>query len=104
MMLYPSIDKLLEQVDSKYSMVILSSKRAHELHGRSEPLLDHYQSYKNVGRALEEVVAGELEIDPNSIIPERSPNRHEKRLLFLNFKISSFIFLMPKKSEKTLSV
>ncbi len=41
MMLHPSIDKLLEQVDSKYSMVILSSKRAHQLHGRSEPLLDH---------------------------------------------------------------
>jgi DNA-directed RNA polymerase subunit omega len=32
-MLHPSIDKLLEQVDSKYSMVILSSKRAHSIQG-----------------------------------------------------------------------
>ena len=43
-----------------YTMVILSSKRAHELHQNAEPLLDEYKSYKNVGRALEEIVAGEL--------------------------------------------
>ena len=60
MMLYPSIDKLLDKVSSKYTMVILSSKRAHELHYNAEPLLDEYKSYKNVGRALEEIVAGEL--------------------------------------------
>lgn len=60
MMLYPSIDKLLDKVSSKYTMVILSSKRAHELHHNAEPLLDEYKSYKNVGRALEEIVAGEL--------------------------------------------
>ena len=60
MMLYPSIDKLLDKVSSKYTMVILSSKRVHELHQNAEPLLDEYKSYKNVGRALEEIVAGEL--------------------------------------------
>lgn len=60
MMLYPSIDKLLNKVNSKYTMVILSAKRAHELHNDGEPLLDEYKSYKNVGRALEEIVAGEL--------------------------------------------
>ncbi|AQS52937.1 DNA-directed RNA polymerase subunit omega [Jeotgalibaca dankookensis] len=62
MMLYPSIDKLLEQVNSKYTMVILSSKRAHELHNNGQPLLEEYKSYKNVGRALEEIVAGELSV------------------------------------------
>ncbi len=61
-MLYPSIDKLLEQVNSKYTMVILSSKRAHELHNNGQPLLEEYKSYKNVGRALEEIVAGELSV------------------------------------------
>lgn len=60
MMLYPSIDKLLDKVNSKYTMVILSAKRAHELHNDIDPLLDEYKSYKNVGRALEEIVAGEL--------------------------------------------
>ncbi|QII82713.1 DNA-directed RNA polymerase subunit omega [Jeotgalibaca arthritidis] len=66
MMLYPSIDKLLDQVNSKYSMVIVSAKRAHELHDKAEPLLDEYKSYKNVGRALEEIVAGELTIKDGS--------------------------------------
>ncbi len=66
MMLYPSIDKLLDQVNSKYSMVIVSAKRAHELHEKAEPLLDEYKSYKNVGRALEEIVAGELTIKDGS--------------------------------------
>lgn len=31
MMLKPSIDKLLDKVPSKYSLVILQAKRAHEL-------------------------------------------------------------------------
>lgn len=66
MMLYPSIDKLLEEVDSKYSMVIISAKRAHELHAKAEPLLEEYRSSKNVGRALEEIADGELIIDPDS--------------------------------------
>ncbi|NEW65737.1 DNA-directed RNA polymerase subunit omega [Granulicatella sp. zg-84] len=64
MMLYPSIDKLLDKIDSKYSLVIVSSKRAHELDRHEEGALEDYDSYKNVGRALEEVVAGELTIDP----------------------------------------
>ena len=66
MMLYPSIDKLLDQVNSKDSMVIVSAKRAHELQDKAEPLLDEYKSYKNVGRALEEIVAGELTIKDGS--------------------------------------
>lgn len=66
MMLYPSIDKLLNKIDSKYSLVILSSKRAHELHHQAPGKIENYQSYKNVGRALEEVLAGELEIREDS--------------------------------------
>ena len=66
MMLYPSIDKLLKKIDSKYSLVILSSKRAHELHHHEPPMLEHYESHKNVGRALEEVVAGDLTIREDS--------------------------------------
>ena len=66
MMLYPSIDKLLKKSNSKYSLVILSSKRAHELHHHEPPMLEHYESHKNVGRALEEVVAGDLTIREDS--------------------------------------
>ena len=31
MILYPSVDDLLEQVDSRYSLIMLAAKRAHDL-------------------------------------------------------------------------
>ncbi len=65
MILKPSIDSLLNRVDSKYSLVILSSKRAHELEAGATPLLTRYDSVKNVGRALEEIDAGKIIPDPH---------------------------------------
>ncbi|EFR31243.1 DNA-directed RNA polymerase subunit omega [Eremococcus coleocola] len=62
MMLYPSIDKLVERVPSTYSLIILASKRAHEMQAHKKYQLDDYQSVKPVGQALEEVVADKLEI------------------------------------------
>jgi len=62
MMLYPSIDNLLDKIDSKYSLVILASKRASELRHGETPMLEKYESFKNVGKALEEVAAEELKI------------------------------------------
>jgi len=61
MMLYPSIDKLLEKVNSKYTLVTLSAKRARMLQeGTARTLLEHPKSDKFVGQALEEVNAGLL--------------------------------------------
>ncbi|KRM90689.1 DNA-directed RNA polymerase subunit omega [Liquorilactobacillus cacaonum] len=65
MILYPSVDDLLDRIDSRYSLVMLASKRAHELDAGAIPMLSEYKSVKNVGRALEEVVADDLIIDPN---------------------------------------
>ena len=64
MILYPSVDALLERVDSRYSLILLASKRAHELDAGASSMLEEsdYKSVKNVGRALEEVVAGKLRI------------------------------------------
>ncbi|UUX34078.1 DNA-directed RNA polymerase subunit omega [Fundicoccus culcitae] len=62
MMLYPSIDSLLEKVPSKYSLVILASKRAHEMRVYKNEILKEYKSVKPVGKALEEIVSGDLEI------------------------------------------
>ena len=42
---------------------MLASKRAHELDTGSAPLLDHYESSKSVGKALEEILAGKVTID-----------------------------------------
>ncbi len=59
-MLYPSVDVLKTKIDSKYSLVSLASKRARAMQEGSPELLDSYVSYKNVGKALEEVAAGVL--------------------------------------------
>ncbi|GCF95792.1 DNA-directed RNA polymerase subunit omega [Enterococcus florum] len=65
MMLKPSIDTLLDHVNSKYSLVILASKRAHELDAGSQPTLESFDSVKNVGKALEEIDSGTVINDPH---------------------------------------
>lgn len=65
MMLKPSIDSLLNEVPSKYSLVILASKRAHELDAGTQPTLEGFESVKSVGQALEEIDAGTVINDPN---------------------------------------
>ncbi|MTD30295.1 DNA-directed RNA polymerase subunit omega [Planomicrobium sp. YIM 101495] len=59
-MLYPSVDKLKTQINSKYSLVALASKRARELYEKEEEMLGEYTSAKPVGKALEEIAAGVL--------------------------------------------
>lgn len=65
-MLYPSIDSLLEKVNSKYLLVTIASKRAREMQDAKDFQLDHYVSFKNVGKSLEEINAGVLVIDEDS--------------------------------------
>lgn len=65
MMLKPSIDTLLEKIDSKYSLVILASKRAHELEAGTPAMKDDFYSVKCVGQALEEIDDGDVVADPN---------------------------------------
>lgn len=56
-MIYPSIDKLLNQVGSKYLLVNLVTKRAKELEETKSYQLreTEYKSVKEIGRALEEI-------------------------------------------------
>ena len=88
MILFPSVDELLKRVDSRYSLIMLASKRAHEIDkyradkwraenadqskdnyaaealAQDHPLLlDYYYSTKSVGMALEEIEAGKVTID-----------------------------------------
>ncbi|MDN6900819.1 DNA-directed RNA polymerase subunit omega [Oenococcus sicerae] len=97
-LMYPSVDELLNKVDSRYKLISLASKRATELEelprlkeellklkrqekptdrdkksmqeiaARLEtlvgPTLDSYKSVKPIGRALEEINAGNVRIDP----------------------------------------
>ncbi|WEM61669.1 DNA-directed RNA polymerase subunit omega [Streptococcus parauberis] len=63
MMLKPSIDTLLDKVPSKYSLVILQAKRAHELEAGANPT----QGFKSVKstQALEEIESGNVVIHPD---------------------------------------
>ena len=54
-MLYPSIDSLMTKIDSKYSLVSVAAKRARKLQVNEKLILDKYVSFKNVGKALEEI-------------------------------------------------
>ncbi|MDF7638731.1 DNA-directed RNA polymerase subunit omega [Lactobacillus sp. ESL0791] len=62
---YPSIDKLLDQVDSRYSLSVLAAKRAHELEAGDPEALKDYKCEKVVGQALEEIAAGKVTVDEN---------------------------------------
>jgi len=59
-MLYPSIDSLLEKIDSKYSLVSVAAKRARVMSQVNDERLPKYVSHKHVGKALEEIYSGEL--------------------------------------------
>lgn len=59
-MIYPSIDKLLNIVDSKYQLVHIAARRSKEMtkDGFGQVPPNKYVSSKNIGRALEEVSDG----------------------------------------------
>ena len=56
-MIYPSIDKLLNQVGSKYLLVNLVSKRVQEMKDKKYYQMNDsdYKSKKDIGKALEEI-------------------------------------------------
>lgn len=60
-MIYPSIDKLMNLIDSKYRLVHVVSQRTRQMYATGHYQLkeNEYRSKKNIGRALEEV-AGNL--------------------------------------------
>lgn len=64
MMLKPSIDTLLDKVPSKYSLVILQAKRAHELEAGATPT-QGFKSVKLTLQALEEIESGNVVIHPD---------------------------------------
>lgn len=56
-MIYPSIDKLLLHVDSKYRLVHIVAQRSNEMSENEHLQMkeEEYISSKNIGKALEEV-------------------------------------------------
>lgn len=67
-MIYPSIDKLLQHVDSKYRLVHIAAQRSNEMKDNEESMQMPKQDYiseKNIGKALEEVEKDLIEIKKN---------------------------------------
>lgn len=63
-MIYPSIDKLLNIVDSKYELVHISARRSKQIskNGYFQMPETEYKCKKNIGRALEEVSDGLIKV------------------------------------------
>ena len=64
-MIYPSIDKILNLVDSKYALVYVASDRSKQMTktGYYQKNEKEYKCQKNIGRALEEVLDGMIHIE-----------------------------------------
>lgn len=63
-MIYPSIDKLLNQVGSKYLLVNIVSKRVKEMKQKKYFQMNDkdYKSSKEIGKSLEEISKGLINI------------------------------------------
>lgn len=60
-MRYPSIDALLEVVDSKYKLAYIAAKRAKTIQSDGTSLEEH-NCLKPVGVALEEILANKIQV------------------------------------------
>ena len=99
MMLRPSIDSLLEKVDSKYSLVILEAKRAHELRAGDRATLE-FKSVKPTLQALEEIAAGTVTIHPNANLKRDTLSQKEKVLHFYKLEEERRIKELIAQEEK----
>ncbi len=64
MLLYPSINKLREKTDSRYSLVILTAKRARDLIDGKKALTDEV-SERPVSQAAKEIAADMISFTRN---------------------------------------
>lgn len=64
-MIYPSIDKILNIVDSKYALVYVAADRSKQMTKTDyyQKPIKEYKSYKGIGRALEEVYDGLIHVE-----------------------------------------
>lgn len=67
-MIFPSIDRLLNVVNSKYELVHVIANRSKQMHEYKNYQLDEkqYKSSKNIGRAMEELENGLIKVTNNN--------------------------------------
>ena len=64
-MIYPSIDKILTIIDSKYALGYVAAERSKQMAktGFYQKPIKEYKSKKGIGRALEEVYDGLIHVE-----------------------------------------
>lgn len=63
---YPSIDELLTKIDSKYKLAYTAAKRAKIINAEEYSSMEEEggnKCYTSVGKALEEILAGKIEVE-----------------------------------------
>jgi DNA-directed RNA polymerase subunit omega len=60
--IYPSIDEMLKNIDSRYSLVILAAKRARQLR-EGQVARDDSSTFKEVTSALEDISSGRISFE-----------------------------------------
>jgi DNA-directed RNA polymerase subunit omega len=61
-----TVEDCLKQVENRFLLVMLSSKRVKQLYKGSTPLIENKSNNKNVVLALREVAAGKLQYELTS--------------------------------------
>ena len=63
--MYPSIDKVLNVIPSKYQLVYVVSKRANQMKETKHYQMPEkeYKNKKNIGRALEEIAENLIHVE-----------------------------------------
>lgn len=61
-----TVEDCLKQVENRFLLVMLSSKRVKQLYKGSNPLIENKSNNKNVVLALREVAAGKLQYELTS--------------------------------------
>ncbi len=63
--MYPSIDKVLNIIPSKYQLVYVVAKRSHQMKETKHFQMTEkeYKNKKNIGRALEEIAENLIHIE-----------------------------------------
>lgn len=64
-MIYPSLDELLDKVDSRYSLVTAAAKRARKI--LEEEKDDEEKTVKAVSLALEEIGKGKIKVERTKV-------------------------------------
>ncbi len=65
MIIYPPINELLDQVDCRYSLVVMVSKRARQLVAGDAPLIEVEEEEKPVTIAVNEIYQGKVSFERN---------------------------------------